>query len=125
MKRKHFSRTAAVGAACAAVFAAAVVLCLLQSSVPGGTVRIVSGGRVVETIDLDASPDQTFTVESESGSNTVTVENHRIRVSEADCPDQTCVKTGFLGGGRPIVCLPHRLVIEYAEGSEEADFAAG
>ena len=34
----------------------------------------------------------------------------------ADCPDQICVKTGKLQeNGLPVVCLPHRLAIQWAE----------
>lgn len=103
-----------IGIACAAVFLAAAAAVLWQACAPSGSVvRIVSNGELIETIDLSASPDRVIEIETERGRNTVTVENHRIRVSEADCPDQTCVKTGFLGGARPIICLPHKLVIEY------------
>ena len=48
-----------------------------------------------------------------------------IRVSFADCPDQICVDQGWLSGGRiPIVCLPHRLVIELVEGGDDEAFDA-
>ena len=36
-----------------------------------------------------------------------------ISVTEADCPDGICVRQGKLTtAGVPIVCMPHRLVIE-------------
>ena len=58
-----------------------------------------------------------LTLEEEGGSNTVQVEKGRIRVSEADCPDQICVNQGWISGGAvPIVCLPHRLMIEIVGG---------
>lgn len=44
-------------------------------------------------------------------------ENHEIFMSEADCPDHTCIKTGKLYN-YPIVCLPNKLVIEFAENNE-------
>ncbi|MER2149274.1 MAG: NusG domain II-containing protein, partial [Ruminococcus sp.] len=38
---------------------------------------------------------------------------------EADCPDKTCVRMGWLNrAAMPVVCLPHHLVIEFADGSE-------
>lgn len=115
MKREKGSRRLlGIGIACAAVFSAAAAAVFWQACAPSGSVvRIVSDGELVETIDLSASPDRVIEIETERGRNTVTVENHRIRVSEADCPDRTCVKTGFLSGARPIICLPHKLVIEY------------
>lgn len=35
---------------------------------------------------------------------------------EIDCPDGICVKTGWVDGGTPIVCLPNRLIIEVKGG---------
>ena len=43
----------------------------------------------------------------------------KIRVSEADCPDKTCVRMGWLNSAAmPVVCLPHHLVIGFADGGE-------
>ena len=61
------------------------------------------------------------TVETDTGFNRIEARPGGIRVAEADCPDQVCVRQGWLGGGRaPIVCLPHRLVIQLEEGVDEA-----
>ncbi len=37
----------------------------------------------------------------------------RIAVTQSDCPGGDCMQTGWQDGGRPIVCLPHRLVIQF------------
>ena len=67
-----------------------------------------------------------FTLEDGSGANTVQVERGRIRISAADCPDQVCVKQGWISGGAvPIICLPHRLTIEIVDGGGGLDGAAG
>ena len=61
-----------------------------------------------------------FTVAWEGGYNVVEVERGRIRVAEANCPDQICVRQGWLSNSAaPIACLPHKLVIRL-EGGEEA-----
>ena len=53
-----------------------------------------------------------FKVEHNSGINLILVEQGRIRVSEANCPDGLCVRQGWIGKmAIPIVCLPHRLII--------------
>ena len=45
---------------------------------------------------------------------------------EADCPDQVCVRQGWVQDRTvPIVCLPHRLVIEIVGGEGELDGGAG
>jgi len=61
--------------------------------------------------------DRTFRIESNDGDwNEIKIENGKISISDADCPDHTCVKTGVLRTETmPIVCLPHKLVIRYAE----------
>ena len=70
-------------------------------------------GELIERLDLSAVTEPYYiTIESETGINVITVENGRIRISEADCPDGSCIRQGWAGGGTPIVCLPHRLVIE-------------
>ncbi|MDE7234018.1 MAG: NusG domain II-containing protein [Ruminiclostridium sp.] len=113
--KKESCRVPIIGIVTAAVFLAAIAAVFFQLSAPAGKlVRIVSDGNLIETIDLSVSPDREIVIENEHGKNIVSVEDHRIRVSEADCPDQTCVKSGFLSGARPIICLPHKLVIEYA-----------
>ena len=49
-----------------------------------------------------------------------------VRMEDADCPDQICVKTAEISrDGSTIVCLPNRVVLEVvSEVSEEADVDA-
>ena len=47
------------------------------------------------------------------------------RVSEAECPDKTCVRTGWLSSSAmPIVCLPNHLIIEFEDENSEIDALA-
>lgn len=86
------------------------------------TVRIIQNSKVIYTLDLSEESDRSFTVECESGSNTVEIKDGKIRVSEADCPDKVCVRSGWLSSsGMPIVCLPHGLVIEFCESDGRVD----
>jgi len=63
-----------------------------------------------------------FTIDCGSGHNTVTVRGGTISVTEADCPDKVCVRTGAISGGTvPIVCLPHRLEIRVVNGADSVD----
>ena len=81
--------------------------------------QITSKGQPVKTVDLMV--DQEFTVD---GKNTVTVQDGKIAVTWADCPDHYCMKRGFCDGGTDIVCLPNRLVITFL-GDQEVDAAIG
>ena len=103
----------------------AVVGTVITLGVPSSqTVEIISGGEVLYTIDLSNTPDRIIRVEQGGGCNVIEITGGKIHVSEADCPDKTCVNMGFLQGGAPIVCLPNRLVIRYVQGAE-ADAVAG
>ena len=94
-----------------------LVLCLgasllmRPSDVPATHAEIRSG----EThITVSLAEEQEFTFHSpDGGYNVVTVREGKIAVTEADCPDQYCVKQGFCNSGVQIVCLPHGLVISF------------
>ena len=108
------------------VVAAAAALLFQSRSAPSPVARITRDGAVVEEIPLDqvAAP-YTITLEDSLGTNLVQVERGRIRIAEADCPDQVCVNQGWISDGTvPVICLPHRLVIEI-RGGGKLDGAAG
>lgn len=86
-------------------------------------VEIVQDGEVLYRLDLSEYKEtETFEIAYDGGRNTILIENGQICMSHADCPDQTCVKMGWLKSSAfPIVCLPHHLVIQYAESSDTVD----
>ena len=110
------------------LLAAVAVWLLFRGGSTGSPIaRISREGVLLEEIDLNQVEEYyTLTFEDERGTNTVLVEPGRIRISEADCPDQVCVNQGFISDGTvPIVCLPHRLTIEIVDGGGGLDGAAG
>jgi len=105
-------------AAVIAVFLAAVIAVIVMSLGTGQhTAVIEQNGVVLYRIDLGKEADREFTVTSpDGGRNTICIKDGTICVSDADCPDKTCVKTGVLRNeGTPIVCLPHKLIIRFAD----------
>ena len=50
-------------------------------------------------------------IETEYGSNVLIINDGRVYIEDADCPDKTCVKTGEANEMKSIVCLPHRLTV--------------
>lgn len=82
-------------------------------------------GKIVRTFPLEAGKaPYTYTYESADGhKNVIEVDGARIRIIEASCHDQTCVRRGWLSqaGETPIACLPHQLFItvENSDGSED------
>lgn len=115
--KKTNSITFLWSAALIVVFIAALgtTALLQQGDTAGRIARIYQDGVLIREVDLSGVADSyEFAVETESGYNTITVRNGGIRVSEADCSDQTCVNQGWLSGGvTPIVCLPHKLIIQF------------
>lgn len=111
----------------AAVAASAAWLLLRDGDTDAPTARILRDGVLLEEIDLDQVDEpRSLVLEDESGSNTVQVERGRIRISAADCPDQICVNQGWISDSTvPIVCLPHKLMIEIVSGGGGLDGAAG
>lgn len=106
------------------VFIAAVIAAVfLRRLAESRYASIIQDGTVLYTIDLSSSEDKSIVIEGKNGGyNTVKIKDGTICISEADCPDQTCVKTGVLRSEDiPIVCLPHRLVIRYTNGPESAE----
>ncbi len=93
---------------------AASVYLYVPRSAGGKVAKIYVDGELVRSIDLSAvSEPERFTVEAGGGVNVILAEPGRIRVESADCPDLVCVRRGWLSDSpAPIVCLPHRLVIE-------------
>ena len=52
-------------------------------------------------------------IESKYGYNLIELGDEKVRVIEADCPDEIDVKQGFISKiGESIICLPNRMVIE-------------
>lgn len=99
---------------------------LLMSRRDGHTAAVYQDSELLRVIDLDKVDEPyTFTIESPDGTNTVEVQRGRLRVSRADCPDQVCVRQGWLTGSRPIVCLPHKLVIQFERGEAGVDGVSG
>ena len=80
-------------------------------------VEIVQDGELLYTFDLNGAEDRDIRISAPDGSyNLVQIQNGTICISEADCPDQTCISMGILKSDYlPIVCLPHKLIVRFAE----------
>lgn len=107
------------------VAGSALAAWLLLSRVPTGSIAaIYLDGELVERIDLAAVTESyTRTYTGKSGiTDVVEVARGKIRVKEADCPDQVCIHQGWIETGVvPVVCLPNALVIQIEDGSAEPE----
>lgn len=101
---------------------AALSLWLLRPAEDAEMVEIVSDGQVLYTLSLQEN--QEIPVITPLGSNTVTIQNGKVAVTHADCPDGHCMNRGWCSGGVPIVCLPNRLQIRFL-GEQPLDGISG
>lgn len=77
-------------------------------------VSIQINGEEIKTIEFsDDIIGETYVLETEFGRNVLQFGDEEVRIIEASCPDQLCVKQGKIGKvGQLLVCLPNRLVVE-------------
>lgn len=78
----------------------------------GKEILRLSLGEEAGSLQAFARKQQTVRIPFGDGYNVVAVDGQSVYVSEADCPDQLCVKQGSIAkAGEQIICLPHRLMI--------------
>lgn len=77
-------------------------------------VSIQINGEEINTIEFSKDIiGETYVLETEFGINVLKFGDGEVKIIEASCPDQLCVKQGKIGQvGQLIVCLPNRLVVE-------------
>lgn len=75
----------------------------------GGYAVIKYGDRVVARLELDKSGDYIF---PESEGMVFTVADGTISVTESNCGDHTCIRTGAISrNGEVIVCVPNMVSV--------------
>lgn len=84
---------------------------------------VYQDNRLVKRIDLSkVEKAYEFEVRNGDAVNTIYVEKGRVCVKNASCPDQICVKQGYISDGVvPIVCLPNKLIIKAEKNTADVD----
>ncbi len=78
--------------------------------------EVILDNQILYQFDLNSAENQVIRVECGNGYNIIQIQDGTICISEADCPDQTCVHMGILKAENPpIVCLPHKLIIRFSD----------
>ena len=96
--------------------AAAAGIFMLAVRGDGAEAVVIRDGQEIMRLPLSEDAEEVITDGEDS--NTVVIKGGTARVTEANCPDRICVSMGRLqGGGIPIVCMPHHLIITI-EGGE-------
>ena len=102
------------------LLAAAGLCALLLRPGDGGAWAVVEVDGA-ETARYSLAQDRTVRLETGGGYNVLSISGRRAAVTEADCGDHTCVRTGWIDRrGEAIICLPHRLVVRVEGGPAPA-----
>lgn len=82
-----------------------------RQSYKGDKVVIYVDKEVYKEVPL--SKNEEFTIKTPKGYNNVKVHDGGVEVVEASCPDDVCVKTGFITkSNQSIVCIPNKVSIK-------------
>ena len=106
---------------CVLAMSASAAVFMTHFQTQSSHAHIYQNGVLIDVLDLSQAREPFFLTAQGSGpgGNTIEVEQGRIRISQAHCPDELCVRQGWVSGGpMPIVCLPHRLVIRMVGGDD-------
>ncbi|MEJ5257892.1 MAG: NusG domain II-containing protein [Fervidobacterium sp.] len=52
---------------------------------------------------------------------TLHFDGEKVWVTDSDCPDKICEKTGKVGPGGSIICVPNRTIIEFEKSKFQKD----
>jgi hypothetical protein len=75
------------------------------------TVRVHDGDGNTYVYSLGQDGDHV--IASSLGTNTISIKGGSVRMSDADCPNQSCMQQQPISQPGPqIICLPHRLWVE-------------
>jgi hypothetical protein len=74
---------------------------------------VKTSGNIILTINLlENTETKRFTVEGKIGQAIIEVTDKKVQMYQATCPDQICVKQGWIDSpGQSIICVPNELVI--------------
>ena len=95
-----------------------VLLSLIALFFPGrdtDTIEVRCDGLVIARLSL--ADEGEYTITTGYGINVLSIHDGTVTVVEADCPGGDCTRMSLTPGGS-IVCLPHHLVISYAENGD-------
>lgn len=104
------------------IIAAAAFLIINYAVKKDGRYAVIKvDGQEIKTLDLNREETTIEVNGYQGGVNRIVIKDGKVSMTEADCPDELCVKTGKISRtGETIVCLPHRVVVEI-KGSQKDD----
>lgn len=104
------------------IIAAAAFLIINYGVKKKGNYAVIKvDGQVIKTLRLDREETSIEVSGYQGGVNKIMIKDGKVSMTDADCPDKLCVKTGEISKtGETIVCLPHRVVVEIKGSLDDA-----
>ena len=99
-----------------AVLCTAALFFVMRPARDAGRACVSVGEQLCREIPLTQEMEGRHTFTDGGDTYTLEVAQGRVRMLDIDCPDHICVKTGWVSGDVPIVCLPNRLIVEVRGG---------
>lgn len=79
-------------------------------------------GKLIKTLPLKAGYREEVLVGDSSHYNIIEADNGQVHIREANCPDQICVRSGWIQfAPQQIVCLPFQVVVKLVSSEAEVD----
>lgn len=83
---------------------------------------VYSDNKLVGEYTLTDNYKTDFTVNTTDGYNTIYIEDGKVWIHDATCPDKVCLSQGKIShDGELIVCLPNRLMVQIKDNGETED----
>ena len=105
------------------VLISALFILLSGKKEQGDFVVLEIDGRVIKTFSLLEDTEYTYNGDY---SNTISVKNGRVCISDANCPDKTCVNSKSISNPNEVICcLPNKLLLRVVSDKNEVDVVSG
>lgn len=85
-------------------------------------IQVIQDGKVIERYAADPNFSKVVNITKGEFQNTIEIKDGKVRMVQANCPDQLCVHSHPIGkNGEMIVCLPHRLYVKLVKSVDDSD----
>lgn len=101
------------------VYLVMVISVLVLGVVSILTIAKVSNGASVASVTVDGqsmfrvplAQDQVVDIKGRTGISQIEVKDGKVRMKQAVCPDEICLKRGWIKGSGAIICMPERIAV--------------
>ncbi len=105
------------------IFLIIMAIFLLPKKNTGNKVIIEANGKIVKQLDLSENTEYTYLG---NYNNTIKIENNKVYISNASCPNKVCENSNKISKqGQVLCCLPNKLLVYITSSTNETDVISG